>query len=220
VKTLLLVLATLVAAPLTAHAQHVNAGALDDDAKVVTVTTGAEHGLMLGLGYGRVTSVADRPVLVTGDVTLGWAEVDVDDFRLRVGALAPLAGRGRWKVLGGFAAIVRGTENDLGRLTSVGVDAAVLAGRYTRRALIALELGVDAAMATHVAHSDDYRRVVYADAPDGWYGNPGALVRAGLQAGVSLGRHDLILRAGRMVDLQGGAPMIPFYGTLTYDARW
>lgn len=37
---------------------------------------------------------------------------------------------------------------------------------------------------------------------------------------VSFGRHDLILRAGRMIEDGGKAPLFPFYGTLGFDTRW
>ena len=49
---------------------------------------------------------------------------------------------------------------------------------------------------------------------------PGGNIRFGLQAGASFGRYDLVLRAGKMVDVSGAPPMLPFYGTLTLDASW
>jgi len=219
-KTLVIVIAVLLAAPLAARAQHLNLGAVEDGTNVVTVTTGAEHGLALGAGYARVVAAADRPIVVGADLTLGWAEVDVDDFRLRASALVPVVGRGRWKVLGGLTATLRGTENEIARMTNVGTDVAMLAGRYARRGFFAVELGFDWAIATHVAHADAYRMTVYADARDGWYGNPGGMLRAGLQGGISFGRHDVILRAGRLHDVTGKPAMFPFYGTLTFDTRW
>ena len=57
-KTLIALLVVLLA-PLAAHAQDVNVAALDDGTNVVTVTTGAEYGLVLGAGYARVAAVAD-----------------------------------------------------------------------------------------------------------------------------------------------------------------
>jgi hypothetical protein len=221
VRTLgLLTLLVMLLAPAVARAQPVNVATLDDGTSAVTVTTGAEHGLMLGAGYVRAVAVADRALVLGGDLTLGWAEVDVDDFRVRAGALAPIVGRGRWRVLGGLAAIVRGTENDTARMIDVGADASVHAGWYTPRGLVALELGIDGALATHVAHSDAYRMYVYADARDGWYRTPGATLRAGVQGGVTVGRVDLILRAGRIHEASGEPAMFPFYGTLSIDTRW
>jgi hypothetical protein len=219
-KKIIIVIAVLLAAPLTAHAQDLNFGALDENTNVVTVTTGAEDGLMLGTGYGRVLSVADRSIVLGGDLTLPWGDVDIDDFRLRASALAPIVEHGPWKLIGGLAAMVRGTKNDIARMIGVGSDVAIVAGRYAPRWFAAAELGFDWAIATHVEHSDAYRMTVYADARDGWYGNAGGMLRAGIEGGLSFGRHDVILRAGRLVDIAGDPAMFPFYGTLTFDTRW
>jgi hypothetical protein len=219
-KTLVGLVVVLLAAPLTAHAQHFNVGAVGEGTDVAMLTTGAEHGLMLGMGYARGLSVADRPIVVGGDLTLGWAEVDIDDFRLRAGALAPIVGEGRWKLLGGLTAAIRGTKNEIARMIDLGTDVAILGGRYAPRGFFAAELGFDWAMATHVGHRELYRTKVHAGARDGWYRNAGGMLRAGLQGGLSLGRLDVILRAGRFADTSGTPPLFPFYATLSLNTRW
>jgi hypothetical protein len=115
---------------------------------------------------------------------------------------------------------VRGTSNAISDMTGVGVDASVLAGRYVRRWYAALELGFDWAIATRIVNSDAYRMSVYEGARDGWYGDPGGNFRYGVQGGVSVGRYDVILRAGQLRDTSGGAPLLPFYGTLAVGARF
>jgi hypothetical protein len=219
VKKLIILVATLLAVPTAARAQSLNVGALHDDDNVVTVTTGHEHGLVLGAGYARAVPVAERTHVVAGDVMLGWAEVDAGDYRARAGGLAPVIGRGRWRLLAGLGATVRGTENDLGRMTTVGTDATLLGGFYDRRGFGALELGADWAMATYVEHGDLYR-MSFPEARDRWLGNAGGLVRAGVQGGASFGRVDLVLRFGRMIETSGAAPLFPMYATLTVDTRW
>jgi hypothetical protein len=216
-KTLVIIAALFVAT--TAHAQVVNFGALDEGRNVATATTGADDGVVLGTGYARVLSVADRPIVLGGDLTLPMV-VDADDFRLRAGALASIIGDGRWKLIGGFALTVRGTNNDIARMIDIGTDVAIVAGRYARRWFGAAELGFDWAMTTHVHHSDAYRMNVFADARDGWYGNAGGMIRAGVQGGISFGHHDVILRAGRSLDVAGNPAMLPIYGTLAFNTRW
>lgn len=215
-KTLITLIAVL--APLAAHAQ--NFGVLEDDTQVTTVTAGAEHGLVVGLGYARVVPVAGVPVVVGGEAELQWAEVDVSDFRLRAGALVPIAGHGAWKLIGGLHAIARGTENDVARMINLGTDVSVLAGYYRPRWFAALEGGFDWALATHIDHSDAYRMQVYADVRDGWYKAPGGTFRYGVQSGVSFGGNDIVLRAGRMHDIDGDLKLFPFYATLGYGRRW
>jgi hypothetical protein len=211
----------LVAAPVAARAQEVNLSLLDDDAaNRVHVRTGAEYGFVAGVGYARTVSVLDRRLLLTGDVTMPWAGLDVSDYRVRLGALVPIVGSRRWRLAGTFAPTVRGTENAAGSLTSLGTDLGVQGGFYARHWFLGGEAGLDWAMTTHVTHGDEYRENVYAGARDGWYAMAGGIVRYGVQAGVSFGRHDLVLRAGQMVDVGGEKPVLPFYGTLALDTRW
>jgi hypothetical protein len=210
-------------APTATRAQEVNLGGLDQASNVVHVRTGAEYGFVASAGYGRVVSFMDRQLVLGGDFTLPWAGLDLSDYRLRVSALVPilggLGGR-RWKLAGSIAPTVRGTKNDISRMTDVGADLAVVGGYYSRHWFVAGELGFDWAMSTYVDHTDAYRSLVYAGARDGWYANPGGNLRAGLQGGASFGRYDIILRLGQVRDTGGGPPLLPFYGTLALDTRW
>lgn len=217
-KAILLTL--LVAVPVSAHAQDINFAAVDADSNVASLTTGAEHGLVLGGGYGRALSLADRVFVLGGDVALQWAEVDASDFRVRLGAQAPILGGRRWTLAGNVGAIVRGTDNDVARMINVGPDVALLGGYYAPHWFAAAELGLDWALATHVTNSDTYRMDVYADARDGWYGSSATTLRAGIQTGASFGGNDIVLRAGRLQDLAGNPALFPFYATLGYDRRW
>lgn len=202
----------------TAHAEDLNFGALEDDASVTTVTTGVEHGLVVGVGAGYVTTVADRQLVLAGDLALDAA--DARDVRVRVGALAPIVSHGAWRLIGGAAVVARNGYTDVAQMIDVGGDFALLAGRYSRRWFAAGEVGFDWAIATHLDHTDAYRMLIYADARDGWYRNTGGLLRTGVQGGVSFGKSDVVLRAGVLRDTSGTAPLVPFYGTLAYDRRW
>jgi hypothetical protein len=214
-------LAAVVAAPLAARAQEVNLSRLDDEpANRVHVRTGIEYGFVAGAGYARTVSLLERRLLVTGDVTLPWAGLDRNDYRVRAGVLVPIVGVRRWRLAGTFAPTARSTKSVLGRMTSLGADIGVQGGFYARHWFVAGEAGVDWAMTTKVTHSDAYRDTVYEGARDGWYALAGANIRGGVQAGASFGRHDLVLRAGRMIDVGGAPPMLPFYGVLTFDTRW
>ena len=219
-KKLIILVAVLFAAPLTAHAQAINFGALDNGDQLALVTTGAEHGLVLGAGYARAMTLFDHPLVLSGDAALQWAEVDPSDFRLRAGALVPIVGADRWKLIGGVTSIVRGTNNDVARMINVGADVMLAAGYYAPHWFAAGEGGFDWAAATHVTHSDAYRMRVYADARDGWYGNAGATLRYGLHTGVSFGGNDVVLRAGRLHDIAGQPAAFPLYVTLGYDRRF
>jgi hypothetical protein len=212
--------AAVVTASFAARAQEVNLSRIDDEpANRIHFRTGAEYGFVAGLGYARTLSLLERSFLLAGDVTLPWAELDASDYRVRVGAMMPIVGSRRWRLAGTLAPTVRGTKNVSGRMTSLGADFGAQGGFYAYHWFAAGEAGFDWAMTTHVAHSDQYRETVYQGARDGWYALAGGNFRYGLQAGASVGRHDIVLRVGRMVDIGGGAPMQPFYATLTLDTR-
>jgi hypothetical protein len=206
--------------PLAARAQALNFGALDDAANVVHFRSGAEHGFVAGVGYARVVPVFERPLVLSADVSLAWAALDVSDHQIRIGARLPALEVRRWKLIAGVAPTLRGNETAINRMTNLGVDVAMVGGYYARRWFAAAELGFDWALSTYIAHKDSYRTLTFPDARDGWYANPGGNARAGGQGGVSFGRYDVILRAGFVRDITGAAPLLPFYGTLAVNARW
>lgn len=204
-----------------AHAQEVNLARLGAEAvNRVHLRTGAEYGLVAGAGYSRSVSFADRTALLGADLTMPWAGIDTGDWRLRVSALVPIVSFGGWKLASSIAPTLRATSNDAGRLTGVGMDAGALAGYYAPGWFAAAELGFDWEIASYVAHSDRYRRTVFAGARDGWYAAPGGNFRLGLQAGLSFSRFDLVLRAGRLRDIQGQGPTLPVYATLAVVTRF
>ena len=211
----MIILATL--APVAAHAD--NFAAIAEGQNVTTVTTGVEHGLVVGAGYEHVASIAGRPIVIGGDFSVSAAGMDPSDSRVRIGALVPIVRGGAWQWIGGFAAVTTSTDNDVARMIDVGADFAMLGGYYAPRWFAAAELRFDWAIATHIAQSDAYK-MQYSGARDGWYGNAGGLIRGGLQTGVSFGGNDLTLCGGMMRDDAGNPPMLPFYATLAYDRRW
>src|SRR5262249_25121709 len=151
-----------------AHAQDVNFGALKAaQPNSVHLRTGAEYGFVFGLGYTRAIPVWDRMLVVGGDVTLPWAELDVSDYRLRAGFMLPIVGPDRWKLAGGIAPTLRGTSNDVGRMTSIGADFSLAGGYYAPHWFAAGELGFDWALTTYLHNNAAYRATVYEDAKDG-----------------------------------------------------
>lgn len=215
-----IVLLALVAAG-PAGAQEANLARLGDGRpNRVSLRAGAEYGLVTGLGYARELTALGRTMLVGADVAAPWGGSDLADWRLRVSALVPIVGGERWKLAGTVAPTLRETTNDVARMTALGLDAGVVAGWYAPGWFAAVDAGADWSLTTYVANSDRYRQVVYAGARDGWYRMPGGNFRAGVQAGVSLSRFELALRLGRLRDLEGNGPALPFYGTLAATTRF
>jgi hypothetical protein len=204
-----------------AQAQEVNLATLDEGpANRVYVRTGAEFAFVAGVGYARTVLVGERHVLLLGEVTAPWAGLDTSDYQARVGALVPIVGWHHWRLAASLEPTVRGTKNDVGRMTSLGVDAGTTGGYYARHWFFAGEFGFDYALTTHVTNSALYRDNVYADARDGWYVNPGGNYRLGAQAGASFGRTDVVLRAGELREMYGNQPLFPLYATLAVVTSW
>lgn len=209
------------AIPTGTTAQVVNHAALEDGRRnLLHLRTGVEYGFIAGVGYGRVVGVGGRTLLLSGTVASPWARADASDYRVRIGAASRIVGQGRWRLIGGLGASLRGTENTLSRLTSVGTDAGVLGGVWSRRWFLAGEAAYDGAIATHIEHSAHYRDVYYDDARDGWYVDTGANINVGLAGGVSVGRYGLVLRAGHARDRGGRAQLYPAYATLDLNVRF
>jgi len=196
----------------------VNVADVDATTSVASVRTGIDQGLVVDAGYAHALSLFGRDVLVGGDATVVTA--NASDYQLRATATVPIVGRGNWRVLGALSPIVRGTTNQEATMVGLSTDVAVMAGRYTRRWFFAGEVGLDIDLATHVTNSEAYRMIAYPDARDGWYRTPGGTFRYGLETGVSFGRYDATLRAGKLLDLGGGGPLMPIYGTVGVAARF
>jgi hypothetical protein len=204
-----------------AHAQEINLATLDEGpANRVYVRTGAEWAFVAGAGYARTVPVGRRRLVLVGELTAPWASLDTSDYQARVGALMPILAWRGWRLAGSLEPTLRGTKNDLGRMTSLGANAGLTGGYYARRWFLAGEFGFDYTLTTEVTHSQLYREAVYEGARDGWYINPGGNYRLGGQAGASFDRYELAVRAGILREMMGGLPMFPFYATLAVSTIW
>ena len=219
--TAMLALGISLVAAAPARAQEINLANLGDGAaNRVYVRTGAEWAFVAGAGYARSVSVARRDVLLVGELTAPWTAANTSDYQARVGALAPIIAWRGLRLAGSLEPTVRGTKNDLGRMTALGANVGLTGGYYAAHWFLAGELGFDYALTTHVTHSRLYRDLVYENARDGWYVNPGGNYRLGGQAGASIGRYDVVLRAGVLRDMMGGLPLFPLYATVAVVASW
>jgi hypothetical protein len=212
-------LALLAAAP--ALGQEMNLAKLDDGpANRVYLRTGAEWAFVAGLGYARSFSLGQRRLLLLGELTAPWASVDASDYQVRLGAMLPILRWRGYQLSASLQPTLRGTKNDVSRMTSIGANAGLTGGHYAAHWFVAGELGFDYALATGIKHTQLYRDTVYQGARDGWYINPGGNHRLGAQAGASFGRHDLVVRAGILREMMGGIPLFPVYATLTFVTGW
>jgi len=205
----------------SATAQDLNVRLLGEEHRnAVQIRAGAEYGFIAGIGYSRSLRVAGRRLIVFGDLTMPWAELDAADYRVKAGVLASFAEGRRWKLIGKAAPLVRGIENELSRMTNLGLDAGVVGGWYGPRWFLSGEVGLDWAVASHIAHTDLYRSTSYPDAQDGWYASPGGNVYYGLVGDVAFQQYGLMFRVGQTRDTNAEVQLLPFYGTLGFNVRF
>ncbi|MEM6991336.1 MAG: hypothetical protein AAF721_12580 [Myxococcota bacterium] len=216
------VFVSIASAPALAAAHEVNFGALGGDRpNLLYARGGAEYGFVAGVGYGRVFRIANRPLVLSGDLTMPIAMPDFGDYRARVGVQIPIVYKRGAVLAARVAPAVRGNDNTIARMTSLGTDTGVLAGYYAKRWFIAGEVGIDAAWTTHIEHADRYRVTQNPAAKDGWYAVTGGNVYYGLLGGYSFEFADLMLRVGQSRNLSNGKTgFLPAYATLNISFRF
>jgi hypothetical protein len=209
------------AAPLTANAQAINYGTLDtEQPNAVHAEFGAEHAFVMSGGYSRTLELGGHPLVVGGMLTVPWAKLDLSDYQVRATVSAPLVGGDKWKLAGRVAPTLRGTKNEVNRMTGFATDLSLFGGYYAPRGFVAASLGFDWALSTHIKHTDEYRSTVYADAKDGWYSTPGGNFHAGLQGGISIRDVELTLRLEHVRDVRLQPLLLPFAATIGANVHW
>jgi hypothetical protein len=146
--------------------------------------------------------------------TWPFAGPDLHDFAFDAGISTTLVGSGNWKIGILAGPILRSTANDMFSATAIGIRAALLPGYQSRRWGIALELGSETNLTTHLTHTQLYRDTGYAGVRDGWYAMPGGTLQLGLRGGFRLGNLELLASAGLQATehLEAGLP--PYYATV------
>ncbi|GAA4462588.1 hypothetical protein GCM10023189_39450 [Nibrella saemangeumensis] len=206
----------------SAQAQTINWGSLKAENKqLITVNAGLEYGAVYGIGYGYKINNRLFPIIATVEYSAPTGDKPYDDFKTKIG------GQIRWVKLNNFQfstklhGVFRSYQNELVRMLNFGSDLSGIAGYYRPNWFVAGELGFDKAIVTHFDHSQAYREQ-YPGVVDGWYEPAtGGNLYYGLQTGVSFRRHDISVRAGKLLrqDFKT-APMLPFYGQLGYTIRF
>ena len=175
---------------------------------------GLDPSVVASLGYARVVAIKGHYVQMYIDGALAGGELDMHDFRARLGVQTSIL---RWRsvhLTGSAAFLTRGTENSLYDGFNFGADFTGSLGVYRRGWFSAAEFGFDKAIITHITHSNWYRTYYYADAKDGWYLTGGGTFHYGLAAGIPLGRVEVVGRFGwtQTEDFNDLTP--PMYGSL------
>jgi hypothetical protein len=174
----------------------------------------------LGYATGLRVNTIDRTVMPFAQATMLVATPDLHDYGFRAGAQVSLLTVGWFDLSTQLAFDVAETENSIYRGTALRSDLVLLGGHYGRRWFAVAEAGYDRAWLTYIKNSDWYRTYFYSDAKDGWYGGTGGALHAGAKGGVTIGRVEIVLRAGVNKSETLNDLDLPFYATLGANLRF
>jgi len=195
---------------------------LDPGEQTVTAETGLQSGVVTSLGYAAGLRVGrlERTLMPFIQATLPVAKPDLHDYSLRAGVQVSMLSVGWFDLSAQLALEVAETENYIYRGTALRSDVVLLAGHYGRHWFAVGEAGYDRAWLTYVKNSDWYRTYVYSDAKDGWYGGTAGTLHAGAKGGITIGRVEVVLRAGITKTEALNNLDLPFYATLGANYRF
>lgn len=186
---------------------------------IFSLYSGAEYGLVYGIGYGYVLPVK-KPTILNIDYSFPSGKELFDDFKTRTGGQVNWFHTKNFYLSSKLQAIFRRYNNSYARLVDFGADLSVTGGYYKTKWFVAGELGFDKAIVTHFKHSPLYKEN-FPGVKDGWYEpSTGGNIYYGLQASYSWKNKDLWLRAGK-INRQNlaSAPMLPVYATIGVTFR-
>lgn len=206
----------------TVSAQTINWKNLGKETRhMINANIGLEHGMIYGLGYANSFRVHQFPMLANLEVSIPSGNEITDDFKVKTGVQT------RWIELDHFQfstkiqGIFRRYQNDFTRLVNFGADLSGVIGYYKSKWFAGAEVGFDKAIVTHFKHSDAYKGQ-FPGVVDGWHEPAsGGNFYFGIQAGLSLGKGDLSIRAGKMLQQDFKTdPMVPAYAQLGYTVKF
>jgi len=218
VKTNVLITAAFILLPImTTNAQIMSTLSAGDQAAYFNF--GLDPAVLTTFGYARGFEAAfiNRHVTASAELSLPVSKLDLNDYRLKIGARASVINYNSWDFSIPIHLILRGTQNWMHTATNFGADITALFGYYRDRWFVNLEFGYDSAFMTKITATDRYKKYYYHDFKDGWYGNTGHFFTRGLATGFRWRRTEIVLRAGQPIihwSAESSELLPPFYGIL------
>jgi hypothetical protein len=198
------------------YAQTLNWASLTPENKhILNLNTGLSFGVNFGVAYSYQTSTKLFPLLTTFDFSMPSGKTVLDDYKTRIGTQIRLFELNNFRFSAKIQGVYRQTTLDYVRLRNFGSDFAGTIGYYRPKWFLAGDMGFDKAIVTHFKHSAVYKSQ-FENVQDGWYEPAtGGNFYYGLQAGFSLKRTDIYLKAGKLLTQDfKTTPMLPFYAEL------
>lgn len=213
-KTLYITL-VIVCLASNANAQTFNWHTLQKEQRhIISVKTAADYAFTYGVGYGYQLS-SKLPIVLNGSFSFPSGNILPDDFKTKIGSKINWYQSGNFYFSSHMQAVFRRYENSYARLLNFGAVISTTAGYYKPHWFVAAEAGFDKAIVTHFKHSEVYK-ANFPAVKDGWYEpSTGGNFAFGMQAGYSITKADVYLRAGKLIEQDFQTlPSLPFYAEL------
>ncbi|HEX6333358.1 MAG TPA: hypothetical protein VFZ78_03965 [Flavisolibacter sp.] len=186
---------------------------------MIQVHAGLDYSTSLGIGYAFRLPV-NFPVVAQADYSFPAGENVLDDFKTRLGAQAEVLHVGNFSAAVSAYGVFRRFENQTARIVNFGSSFSSVVGYFKRGWHAAAQVGFDKAITSQVKHSK-WMHENYPGIQDGWYIPTGGNFTYGVQTGVSMGTHDVTVKAGRVLTQDfKTAPFIPYYVQVGYQKRF
>jgi hypothetical protein len=187
---------------------------------ILNLNINSEYALTYGVGYNYKLR-SKLPIILNAEYSFPSGKNITDDFKAKIGGQVDWFRSGNFHFISKIHGVFRRYENEDTRLLNFGSDFSGIIGYYRPGWFIAGEIGFDKAIVTHFQHSDLYKSN-YPDVKDGWYEpSTGGNFYYGVQAGYSMKKFDLYLKAGKLTaqDLET-SPLFPIYAQIGFNFKF
>lgn len=208
------------AIPMT-KSQNINWANFKDTAQhhIAYINTGFDYGFVANIGYGYKFNTK-RPILTTIDYSFPFGNKLFDDFKTKFGVQSEVFNIKNFSATVKVNGIFRQNENSLARLANFGCEVVASVGYYKPAWYMAVDVGFDKAIVTHLKHSA-LMREMYPDIKNGWYVPTGGNFSYGIQSGYSFGNNDINLKLGKTATQDfSTTASFPIYLLVGYNRRF
>lgn len=202
----------------TLSAQNINWNAISPTTKNhAHISLGYDFGLTTQLGYAYKMN-SKVPIWLTTDASIPMGSDLLDDVKIKIGAQSPLLKHNNFIATLHVQSIYRRYQSGLVSVTGFGADISGKVGLYKPRYHVALGLGFDKSIITHLDHSDVAIQN-YQDSKSGWYLPAGGNWHYGISIGKTLGTSYVLAFDFGKINAQGNDQdaLIPIYAKFQFS---
>lgn len=175
-----------------------------------------DYGLTPQAGFAINTDFLSQ-TFISADISAPMGKNLFDDYKARLAMHSNIYSLGNFIISGKLAGIARRQETALVRIYNFGTEVKSVVGYYKPNFHIAIEMGFDKAIATHLKHQGHIQEN-FPEITDSWFVPTGGNFSFGIQISQRLAKRlEASLRFGKTKAEKGAPdPLLPVYGGLNF----